>query len=49
MPTKPLPPETQAAIEQLTREIHQAVQIAATWPLAAGMSALEVRPVMSHE
>lgn len=30
-------------------DIDEAVQIAATWPLAAGMSALEVRPVMSHE
>jgi hypothetical protein len=25
MPTKPLPPEKQADIEQLTREIHEAV------------------------
>ncbi|MGN9909006.1 YciI family protein [Phytohabitans sp. LJ34] len=30
-------------------DIDEAVQIAATWPLAAGMSALEVRPVMSTE
>ena len=30
-------------------DIGEAVRIAATWPLAAGMSALEVRPVMSRE
>ena len=30
-------------------DIDEAVRIAATWPLAAGMSALEVRPVMSRE
>ena len=28
-------------------DVDEAVRIAATWPLAAGMSALEVRPVMS--
>jgi hypothetical protein len=27
----------------------EAAQIAATWPLGAGMSAVEVRPVMSRE
>ncbi len=31
------------------RPIDEAARIAATWPLAAGMSALEVRPVMSRE
>jgi hypothetical protein len=30
-------------------DIDEAVQIAATWPRAAGMGALEVRPVMSRE
>lgn len=30
-------------------DIDEAARIAATWPLAAGMSALEVRPVMSRE
>jgi hypothetical protein len=30
-------------------DIDEAVRIAATWPLAAGMSALEVRPVMSRD
>ncbi len=30
-------------------DIDEAGRIAATWPLAAGMSALEVRPVMSRE
>ena len=30
-------------------EIDEAARIAATWPLAAGMSALEIRPVMSRE
>ena len=30
-------------------DIDEAARIAATWPLAAGMSAVEVRPVMSHE
>lgn len=30
-------------------DIDEATRIAATWPLAAGMSALEVRPVMSRE
>ncbi|MDQ7904167.1 YciI family protein [Phytohabitans sp. ZYX-F-186] len=30
-------------------DIEKAVRIAATWPLAAGMSALEVRPVVSRE
>ena len=30
-------------------DIDEAVRIAAAWPLAAGMSALEVRPVMSRE
>ncbi|MFC6022042.1 YciI family protein [Plantactinospora solaniradicis] len=30
-------------------DIEEAARIAATWPLAAGMSALEVRPVMSRE
>jgi len=30
-------------------DIDEAVRIAATWPLAAGMSALEVRPVVSRE
>ena len=29
-------------------DIDEAARIAATWPLAAGMSALEVRPVMSR-
>jgi hypothetical protein len=29
--------------------IDEAARIAATWPLGAGMSALEVRPVMSRE
>lgn len=30
-------------------DIDEAARIAATWPLGAGMSALEVRPVMSRE
>jgi hypothetical protein len=30
-------------------DIDEAARIAATWPLAAGMSALEVRPVVSRE
>ncbi|HYN95697.1 MAG TPA: YciI family protein [Pilimelia sp.] len=30
-------------------DIDEAVRIAATWPLAAGMSAVEVRPVASRE
>jgi hypothetical protein len=30
-------------------DIDEATRIASTWPLAAGMSALEVRPVMSRE
>ncbi len=30
-------------------DIDEATRIAATWPLAAGMSALEVRPLMSRE
>lgn len=30
-------------------DIDEAARIAATWPLGAGMSAVEVRPVMSHE
>ena len=30
-------------------DIDEATQVAATWPLAAGMSALEVRPVISRE
>lgn len=30
-------------------DVDEAARIAATWPLAAGMSALEVRPVMSRE
>jgi hypothetical protein len=30
-------------------DIDEAARIAATWPLAAGMSALEVRPLMSRE
>ncbi|GAA4526645.1 MULTISPECIES: YciI family protein [Nonomuraea] len=30
-------------------DIDEAARIAATWPLTAGMSALEVRPVMSRE
>src|SRR5687768_17033258 len=30
-------------------DIDEAVQSAAAWPLTAGMSALEVRPVMSRE
>jgi hypothetical protein len=30
-------------------DIDEAARVAATWPLAAGMSALEVRPVMSRE
>ena len=30
-------------------DIDEAVRIAATWPLAAGMSAPEVRPVMSRD
>jgi len=30
-------------------DINEAAQIAATWPLAAGVSALEVRPVMTRE
>ncbi|GAA2621378.1 YciI family protein [Actinomadura fulvescens] len=30
-------------------DIEEAARIAATWPLAAGMSALEVRPVMSGQ
>jgi hypothetical protein len=30
-------------------DIDEAARIAATWPLAAGMSAVEIRPVMSHE
>ncbi len=30
-------------------DIDEAARIAATWPLAAGMSAVEVRPVMSRE
>jgi hypothetical protein len=30
-------------------DIDEAAQVAATWPLAAGMSALEVRPVISRE
>jgi hypothetical protein len=30
-------------------DIDEAARIAATWPLAAGMSALEVRPLMSRD
>jgi hypothetical protein len=30
-------------------DIDEAARIAATWPLAAGMSAVEVRPVLSRE
>ncbi|GAA3021494.1 YciI family protein [Streptosporangium longisporum] len=30
-------------------DVDEATRIAATWPFGAGMSALEVRPVMSHE
>jgi hypothetical protein len=30
-------------------DIDEAMQIAVTWPFTAGMSAVEVRPVMSHE
>jgi len=30
-------------------DIDEATRIAATWPLGAGMSALEVRPLMSRE
>jgi hypothetical protein len=30
-------------------DIDEAARVAATWPLTAGMSALEVRPVMSRE
>jgi hypothetical protein len=30
-------------------DIDEAARIAATWPLAAGMTALEVRPAMSRE
>ncbi len=30
-------------------DIDEAARIASTWPLAAGMSAVEVRPVMSRE
>jgi hypothetical protein len=30
-------------------DIDEAVRIAATWPLGAGMSAVEVRPVLSRE
>ena len=30
-------------------DIDEAARIAATWPLTAGMSALEVRPVMNRE
>ncbi|WP_326557460.1 YciI family protein [Micromonospora sp. NBC_01796] len=30
-------------------DIDEAARIAATWPLGAGMTALEVRPVMSRE
>ena len=30
-------------------DLDEAARIAATWPLAAGMSALEVRPVVSRE
>ncbi|WP_238005380.1 YciI family protein [Dactylosporangium sp. AC04546] len=30
-------------------DLDEAARIAATWPLAAGMSAVEVRPVMIHE
>jgi hypothetical protein len=30
-------------------DIDEAARVAATWPLGAGMSALEVRPVMSRE
>lgn len=30
-------------------DIDEAARIAATWPLAAGMSAVEIRPVMSRE
>ena len=30
-------------------DIEEAARIAAAWPLAAGMSALEVRPVISRE
>ena len=30
-------------------DIDEAARIAATWPLASGMSALEVRPLMSRE
>ncbi|RKN47844.1 YciI family protein [Micromonospora endolithica] len=30
-------------------DLDEATRIAATWPLAAGMSAVEVRPVMSRE
>ncbi|MBG0564439.1 YciI family protein [Actinoplanes aureus] len=30
-------------------DIDEAARIAATWPLAAGMTALEVRPLMSRE
>jgi hypothetical protein len=30
-------------------DIDEATRIASTWPLTAGMSAVEVRPVMAHE
>ena len=30
-------------------DLDEATRIAATWPLAAGMSAVEVRPVLSRE
>lgn len=30
-------------------DLDEAVRVAATWPLGAGMSAVEVRPVMSRE
>ncbi|MFC7546887.1 YciI family protein [Plantactinospora sp. GCM10030261] len=30
-------------------DIDEATRIAATWPLAAGMSAVEIRPVVSRE
>jgi hypothetical protein len=32
-----------------TDTIDEAVEMAATWPLAAGMSAIEVRPLMARE
>jgi hypothetical protein len=32
-----------------TDSIEEAVDIASTWPIAAGMSAIEVRPVMVRE